>query len=59
MKEEEEDDEGGKYIYIYIKKGSVPQEFLEVSPSNAKNDTSLAGAPGLNCRLQQIVGHRV
>lgn len=38
--------------------GAAPQESLEVSPPyNAKNDTSLAGARGPDCQLQQIVGH--
>lgn len=41
------------------RKGAVPQAFPEVSPFDAKNDTSLAGASGPNCQLRQIVGHCV
>lgn len=41
------------------KMGAVPQASPEVFPSDAKNDTSLAGAWGPNCQLQQIVGHCV
>lgn len=35
----------------------MPQASPEVSPYDAKNDTSLAGAWRPNCQLQQIAGH--
>lgn len=41
------------------RKGVLPQAFPDVSLSDAKDDTSLTGASGTNCQLQQIVGHFV